>query len=394
MAKRPKELLNTWATITVLEKRILMVSSAFFPGNSPRAHRTTELAKELCRQGHHVTVLTPAQRGQNELAGEYGITMLDLGQPSWPAVPIDFHGKLNLVARAVRRLSWILFCYPEIELSFLVARALSSLDRDYDALISIAAPHAVHWGVERAMRSGHKPARVWVADCGDPFMGQENDSFSPAFYFSWAEKAFCRRADWITVPTEGAKGGYYPEFLDKLVVIPQGFKFDDYANLAEVQRKQDGVVRFAFAGLFIPGKRDPRPLLDYLVSRQENFEFHVFTKSPTLVEPYARQDSRIILRGFIPRHELLFELAGMDFLLNIENAGQKQTPSKLIDYWLCRRPILNIRTQDFEPTLVSDFISGHYDRALRIENPDQYRIENVARRFVSLLGESDRKADG
>ena len=39
-------------------KTILVVSSAFYPENSPRSFRTTELVKELARQGHQVTLYT------------------------------------------------------------------------------------------------------------------------------------------------------------------------------------------------------------------------------------------------------------------------------------------------------------------------------------------------
>ena len=186
-----------------------------------------------------------------------------------------------------------------------------------------------------------KPADVWLADCGDPFMGQENDSFSAAFYFKYPEKAFCRRADAIAVPVDGAREAYYPEFRDKIHVIPQGFRFEDYAHLESIEPADDGVARFAYAGLFIPGRRDPTRFLQHLVARKEPFEFHVFTKNPALVTPFAERDSRIILRDFMPREDLLKELARMNFLVNFENAGARQTPSKLIDYWLCRRPILN-----------------------------------------------------
>ena len=39
-------------------KKILLVSSAFYPEISPRSFRATELAKEFCRRGHDVTVIS------------------------------------------------------------------------------------------------------------------------------------------------------------------------------------------------------------------------------------------------------------------------------------------------------------------------------------------------
>lgn len=363
--------------------RYLIVSNSFHPQNTPRSNRTTELAKELCRQGHRVTVLTPFHPAQTELADEYGVKLIDLGYAKWPEIPTTWRGNSRLALRALRRGLLQALEYPEIELAFRIPRALAHVDY-HDILISIAAPHPVHWGVARAARRGRLPARVWLADCGDPYMGQENDSFSPLFYFKYAEKAFCRCADAIVVPVDGAIQAYYPEFRDKLHVIPQGFRFEDYAHLKTLEPKNDGVRRFAFAGLFIPGRRDPAAFLEYLNQRTERFEFHVFTRNPGLVAPFAQRDPRIILHEFMPRAQLLERLARMDFLVNIENAGQRQSPSKLIDYWLCGRPILSFGSEWLPTEAIDQFLRGDYRQELVIDRPEQYDIGNVARRFDDL----------
>jgi hypothetical protein len=62
----------------------------------------------------------------------------------------------------------------------------------YDLLISIAAPHSIHWGIAWARKDGSPIAGIWIADCGDPFMGKENDTFRPPFYFRYLEKWFCQ----------------------------------------------------------------------------------------------------------------------------------------------------------------------------------------------------------
>ncbi|WP_220486493.1 glycosyltransferase [Luteimonas sp. MC1782] len=369
------------------KKKYLIVSRSFYPANSPRANRTTELAKELCRQGHTVTVLTPHHPEQDALAAEYGMAMADLGQDLWPEVPISFRGKQNMMLRAIRRALLLAIDYPSIQLLWRTARALERLPR-HDVLISIAAPHPVHWGVARAQRRGRLPADVWLADCGDPYMGRENDSFSVMPHFSFPEKAFCRGADAITVPVEGARDAYYPEFRSKIHVIPQGFRFADYEHLKMITPLQDGVVRFAYAGLFIPGRRDPTRFLQELAERKEVFEFHVFTTSPMLVEPFAKRDPRIIVRDVLPRRRVMEELASMDFVVNFENVGARQTPSKLIDYWLCGRPILNLRDHDLPTEVIHQFLAGRYDAALQIDRPERYDISNVVCQFDRLADES------
>ncbi len=41
-----------------MAKKILLVTAAFYPENSPRSFRATELALELVKQGNFVKILT------------------------------------------------------------------------------------------------------------------------------------------------------------------------------------------------------------------------------------------------------------------------------------------------------------------------------------------------
>ncbi|MDH3752104.1 MAG: hypothetical protein OEU40_16095, partial [Gammaproteobacteria bacterium] len=79
------------------------------------------------------------------------------------------------------------------------------------------------------------------------------------------------------------------------------------------------------------------------------------------------------------------QMARMDFLVNFENVGSTQTPSKLIDYWLCGRPTLSLRSFELDTSLVDQFLERDYRNAFLIDQPEQYRIENVVDRFVALV---------
>ena len=352
--------------------------------NSPRSFRTTELAKEFARQGHLVTVITPKDlETHTQFEKDHGITIQDLGQPKWKAAELKGGGVSLVARRGIKRLSNLIFQYPGIELSKLVHNALRR-EEGYDLLISIASPHTVHWGVASVRSKDHRIAKVWVADCGDPFMGQENDTFTPPFYFKYVEKWFCRKADYITVPTTGAIQAYYPEFHQKIKVVPQGFRFEDIKVATEKEDNSRPV--FAYAGGFIPGRRDPSELLDYLVKQEKNFIFHIYTSSPNLVKPFInRSKGRIILHDFVPRTELLYKLSRMDFVVNFENVGSKQTPSKLIDYAIIKKPILPVKTGDLNTNVMEEFLKGDYSNQFTVNDPEQYRIENVAKKFLALL---------
>ena len=366
-----------------MSKKILLVSNAFYPENSPRSFRATELAKELVRQGHSVKVITHPRTGTEAFCAEHGITYKSLGALTWPVPTVKGTGLILLFWRVVVRFSILLFEYPMIQLIPLVKKALKE-EQGYDALISIAVPYPIHWGVAAVWSD--RIAKVWIADCGDPYMGQENDTFKPPFYFSYFEKKFCRKATYITVPTLASIKGYYSEFHSKIKVISQGFRFEDIKLYTG--EKQTDKVNFGYGGMFIPGRRDPSEFLNFLNSldNTDNFEFHIYTNTPQFVQPYLdASKNNIQLKKVLDRNALMFEMSKMDFLVNFENAGTAKTPSKLIDYAILKKPILSVKFGDLKKDNVLEFLNGNYQSALKIEDPDQYRIENVAKKFLALI---------
>lgn len=59
-------------------KKILHVTYGFHPAPSPRSFRATELAIELARQGHEITVLGPYQAGIEEFLNQHGLNYIGL----------------------------------------------------------------------------------------------------------------------------------------------------------------------------------------------------------------------------------------------------------------------------------------------------------------------------
>jgi hypothetical protein len=362
--------------------KVAIVSASFYPQNSPRAFRATELAKEFARQGHEVKVLTHRdEKVHGPFEEKYKLVVADLGKRRWRPVRVKGKGINRLTRRLLWRSLGLLFEYPDIELYRMVRKALGK-EPHFDLLISIAIPYPVHWGVAAARSASGNVADTWVADCGDPYVGQENDTFRVPFYFAQVEKWFMRKADYISVPVQGAIDAYFPEFHPKIRVIPQGFRLEDY-HFPET-RRTNSIPTFAYAGVFIPGRRDPGEFIGYLKSLDRDFRFHIYTRTPHLVNGLEKTERRIVVHDPVPREELLQELWHMDFLVNFENAGTRQTPSKLIDYLLLNLPVISVKTGSLDRAMVAEFLSGDYRRRMKIENPEQYRIENICRQFLQL----------
>ncbi len=359
--------------------KILIISGGFFPENSPRSFRTTELTKELILNGHDITIYIP----------ENDYDYFDFIK-KFPIKIIKFNfykGKRNflnisIIDRIIFRFLNQFCSYPDtFEIKY-VYNAVNN-EKDYDLLITIAVPHSIHWAVGKLYSQGNRIAKYWIADCGDPYMLRQSGKYRPMFYFSPLEKRWCKYCNYITVPTEAAKDGYYPEFRDKIHVIPQGFNFDEVKLKDYIPNK---IPTFAFSGSFISGKRDIRPILDILIKIDKPFKLYVYTKQIQMLESYKMKlKDKLIVHNYIPRLKLLEFLSTMDFLLNLENGITVQTPSKLIDYALVKRPILSIDSSRINVNVINEFLDGNYSHQYIVENIEQYNIKNVVYNFLKLI---------
>ncbi len=365
------------------EKNILLVSNAFFPEISPRSYRATELAKEFSRQGHNVTVITKFRDHDYTAFLEKNKMRLEMWKkPVFPDVPKFNRQPLAFISRLFSRALSVLFEYPLIEEVFCIKKELKQKD-NFDLMISFAVPYTTHWGVAWSRTRKHRIASTWIADCGDPYMGDVMDSFRKPFYFGYIEKCFCRKTDYISIPIDEAIDGYFPEFHDKIKIIPQGFDFD-LEKTSFQDRPDNSIPQFAYAGTFIKGSRDPGPLLEALCNVDMSFRFHVFTnKQDMLFEFQERLGDKLVISGYIPRKELMDKMSGMDFLINFDNNSTRHMPSKLIDYALTNRPVLNIK-RNFDEDELHSFLQGNYNNRMELPDPRKYHITNVSKQFLKL----------
>jgi len=364
--------------------KIIIISRNCYPTVGPRAHRSTELAKKLVRMGHKVTIYALLGNfNYDNYSKETGITFKTLGVSKLGVKDNTNYYNRSFLAKGIRRLFSKLLEVPNIELIPMVKKALKK-ECEIDYLITIAQPHTIHWGAASYISKYNNKIKFWVADCGDPFMKNPFDSHP--IYFAKFEKKWGKLCNHIIVPIEEAKKAYYKEFKGKIEIIPQGFDFED-VKLHDYSPNSKPV--FSYSGIVYENHRDPSLFLDYLSELDYDFKFIVYTKPNKLFDAYkGKLGSKLEIRSYIPREELLYELSKMDFLINIKNSSGVQQPSKLIDYALTDRPILEITSSFLEASKFNDFINGDYGNKLIIKNIENYNIANVAKKFIELYNKS------
>ena len=381
-------------------RNILIVSGACYPELTPRAFRTTELARQLARQGHRVTLLLPnrAVFHENPLREE-GLEVIFASGPvegTDGSVTARRNGRIRrLMPECVQKAVLYFYCH-ELWAKYdpgLYAR-LTELRGPFDAVLSISYPAAVHLAVARAMKRNAVLRRaVTIAEFSDPpFRGDVARNVFPGYYL-WL-KQWGRLFDWFSVPVEKALPCYTP-YMDRsrIRVIPQGFDLDaiplpDYVPHAE--------PTFAYAGRFYENIRDPQFFFDFLGTVDSSFRFDLYINhlderfAEMIRHAQASAKGRIVLHDPLPREQLIGKLAEADFLVNFDNTTSNATPSKLIDYAIARRPILSFNDRTFDAAAFRAALRGDYSGQVRDIDLARYDIRTVAAEFVELIGRGKR----
>ena len=123
----------------MINKKILIVGTTFFPEQSPRSFRTTELAKELARKGHQVNVLLPQniqKKIEDSFENSTGINFLYFGPLTWKPLQRSTISWIGDYKRKFGRLLFLLFEYPNIEIYFQLPKTLKKLS-GYDSCTAV-----------------------------------------------------------------------------------------------------------------------------------------------------------------------------------------------------------------------------------------------------------------
>ena len=376
--------------VTKKLKKILIISYMFYPENNPRSFRAFELAKGLSQE-FEVTILT---KFNNTNGGEnFKIITIPPGFLLNKNISKKFFQKGIRKKSKLKKIFTKIFNYflysREIEFSYEIKKYLQNQVQKYDSIISISNPFACHVGVWLFYKNKKNKPNI-ILDYGDPFY--KNTFFKLAPYFKILERKILKISDAVVVPVENSKLAFeiYSNYIKKIKVIPQGL---DMTSIKKAKYSKNRIPTFMYAGIFYERIRDPLTVFEKMLSINKKFKFFIYTDIERLydsemgkkiLELVNNSSERIEVKNKISREECIYKMSEMDFLINIDNISLNQIPSKLIDYSLSGRPILNFSSKNFNLDIFLEFLEGNYDKQLKIDI-EQYNIKEIINKFKELL---------
>lgn len=431
--------------------RILIVSYSYFPALTPRAFRWTALAGWMASQGHEVDVICNKAAGLPDFQVLDGVNVYRTGgsvresiklwlsrqslvqgqMPNAHTNPPVRQGVLGRVLKYVYGFTLQKIMWPDFAGFWYFSAVRKSKDLiakcEPDVIISVSVPFTGHL----VGLSLHKKYAIrWLADIGDPFSFMTETPVNNHRLFNrlnyYSETKLLQRANVVAVTTEGTKAEYCQHFPGispgKISVIPPLFATG--SQYAEVGRffSDDTKVRLVFAGTLYSRIRNPSALLSFfkvMLDEEigEKLELHFFgaiNDCEFCFEEFKPLiGTKIFLHGLVAREDALRAMKEAAVLINLGNGTPYQLPSKVVEYVMLAKPVLNISpieldsSQDMLLEFKSIFsVSEHalssdasvYAEAKRfIENPpaidlasikrfsDRHSITRIGKSYIDLL---------
>ncbi len=227
-----------------------------------------------------------------------------------------------------------------------------------DLIISVSMPFDSHCAVLRAMRTIGEIRPKWLAYCIDAYWSKAgiNPREVPAMKTEEREIFTC--CDQIllldTIEKDYA-GNEFDKFRTKITSLPLPL-FDLQSPVedfpAEGIETHDDVSEIVFTGTVYDDFRNIDAFIDVAEALSvERVRFHflgkIYPRSLAQLKALqAKMPDQVIIYGRMPYSFALSSMQKADILLNLANDNANQIPSKIFQYMMCQKPILNIYRMD------------------------------------------------
>ena len=255
---------------------------------------------------------------------------------------------------------------------------------------STGPPHSTHVIASSISRSVNLPL---VADFRDPWARAPWQAARNPWgvkLHPYFERRLVRRASQVILNTSRLADDFeqtYPEYLDKLTVIPNGYDPDLLPMVSAHLRRPEERDRYTLChpGMLY-GRRDPRPLLEavrriardgsricleQIGNHDPRFELDRWTRSTEM------KDLLTVL-PHIPHAKVLRRMANANCFVLLQPGTHLQVPGKLFEMLMFRKPILTLSEQGATTDIVENYALGD-----TVDPGDTRKIESALRRLLA-----------
>ncbi len=311
-------------------KRILFIAYHFDPFPGVGSKRISYWARGITAYGYEPIVITATENP----SGIEGGKVIHVADPGNASGIIKDQGR-----------SW----YPALK------EAIVGLETEVDATIITGGPF-MHMKIAGDCRSILK-SKVYL-DFRDPFA--INPRFNQPGLKVWTKKklegSYCKEADGVITVSQ-----YCADLINTgntpVHIIDNGY---DERNMPEVQEVDSGA--FVYAGSFYED-RDPSPLLDALVKRDEEVSFrHVG-------QPYAPNEkyhgwSRFTEHGLLPYDEAMQYVASAEVATMIVSGDPFESTTKVFDYMALNKKILVVSNKPLASGALTEILDDYPNKVI------------------------------
>ncbi len=360
-------------------KKILLITTSFYPQNKISVLRVGQWAKYWARFGCEVTVLTTKKYSflgpfGLDVSLEKNITVIEVDYlPEFFKKRLDKPNKasqkqsqeiskLKKYVRILRGYIGSLFDIHDLWVSPAFKKTIELFEeQQFDFIVSSYSPPAVH--VVASKLKKRYPNTIWVADFRDLWAYNHLQSAKGflGIYEKYKEKNTIKNADMLVTVSKPLTEEMKKQYKNKQVVtIENGFDSEEFPNWKQNLKstpKLNGKMRITYAGTIYPQKRDPSLLFE---ACNELIEEGVIKKEQIMIDFYGNnidELSQIIesnnfnrfgiinLNGFVSRTESLKAQKESDLLLFLEwndSSARGVLTGKLFEYLVSGVPILGV----------------------------------------------------
>ncbi len=403
------------------QKSLLIISHSYKPLLNPRAFRWSAILEEWAKDNTKIDVITSWQPGQPREEIINNVHIFRVNNALIEKLRSRFiktdrktsvtknknsaktESKTNKVIKTVLKklhdLTWKNIYWPDYATLWkktALQNAIYLIDTEqYDAFITVSDPFTSHTvGYELKQKY---PQLKWLVDIGDPFCFRHDTPTNNHFLYKQKnyniEREVFAKAEHISVTTESTKNKYtelFPESAHKIKVIPPLMAPAEVKHTSTVSEKND-TIKLIFVGTLYKAIRNPKFLLQIFTQLlRTNFskkvELHFYGDINDCQDEFKKYqpllNKNLFLHGLVSREEVLQAMATSSVLINIGNDNMYQLPSKIVEYVLTGKPIINIARLENDSS--TEFLQAYPGKLIMHDTKDGL-FQNELSKCISFI---------